>query len=180
MCNKEAFPATPKVCLVFAKIVSPLREKPILFPDPGSRVPYCQQSGPPLPGPGACRRTTRRGGRFFQTVIVKPRFGGLGRENQALVFIGCNPDPPKENLGGKTATSPTSPSTAHSVLLPFFGAGLPVQLQMAQDFFSPRRRAPKKESLGTDIWLPGQIKKSWVFEQHPLISEPCSFLCQFS
>lgn len=109
VCNKEAFPATPKVCLVFAKIVSPLREKPILFPDPGSRVPYCQQSGPPLPRLGAFRRTTRRGGRFFQTVIVKPQFRGLGRENQALVFLGCNPDPPKENLGGKTATSPTSP-----------------------------------------------------------------------
>lgn len=136
VCNKEAFPATPKVCLGLAKIVSPLREKPILFPDPGSRVPYCQQSGPPLPGLGACRRTTRRGGRFFQTVIVKPRFGGLGRENQALVFLGCNPDPPKENLGGKTATNPTSPSTPHSVLLPSSpnGTGL----------FSPHRSSRRR------------------------------------
>lgn len=29
----------PKVCLVLLRIVSPLRGKPILFPDPGTPVP---------------------------------------------------------------------------------------------------------------------------------------------
>lgn len=48
----------PKGCLVLPNIVSPLREKPVLFPDPGIPVPTASRALPhpsphPLPGRGA-------------------------------------------------------------------------------------------------------------------------------
>lgn len=44
----NGFCSTPKVCLVLRKIVSPLRGKPILFPDSGTPVPTACRALPPI------------------------------------------------------------------------------------------------------------------------------------
>ena len=89
------FCSMPKGCLVLPNIVSPLREKPVLFPDPGIPVPTASRAFPhPHPILSLVGELGAAKWKIFQTLIVKPLTltSPCERSSQACVFFGFSPD----------------------------------------------------------------------------------------
>lgn len=114
-CVINGFCSAPKVCLVLPKIVSPLREKPILFPDSGTlsllpAEPF-PQSSPWIGGWG------RGGGHevedFPDSNCKAPHFDfPWWKEQPGFYFPWLQPRL-KENIGSKTAHRSHRPHMLH-------------------------------------------------------------------
>jgi hypothetical protein len=109
VCNKWGFCSTLKACLVLPKIVSPLRGKPFLLPDPGTPIPTARRVLLPSLDRG------RGEVEDFPDCNCKalPFDFPWWEEEPAYIVFGFSPDS-KKKWG---ATSPTSPSYSHTACI---------------------------------------------------------------